>query len=259
MLAHNDSKPLPRVLLIDDDAISLEVLGMLLEMHGFVVDSAESGRQALGMLEERSDNEVFALPGLILMDTQMPGLSGLELVKWMRKFSTAPIVAISGSVPDDAILKATNGFLLKPVSAEDVVAFLNTGVKAQTTPSFTGERASETVPTIDSAALDPVVLGKLKAMMPASAVREIYSAVAADLKTRLDAMKTAMDANNTAEVQRIAHTIKGGCGMVGLIGAVEASARLEISNLPVTWKGELLQLHLALGALEGMLGDEFPT
>jgi len=107
--------------------------------------------------------------------------------------------------------------------------------------------------------VDPLVLGKLKAMMPASAVREIYVAVASDLTKRLVTLQAAMDAHDGTEVARIAHAIKGGCAMVGLIGAREAASRLETSNLPETWPAELAHLHSALKGLEVMLGDNFPA
>jgi len=195
------------------------------------------------------------------MDTQMPGLSGLELIRWLRQFSTAPIIAISGSDPGDEIRAKTDGFLLKPIQAEDVVALLDSGNIQGITP-LPGT-LQEVTASIESPADDPVidsaVLGKLKAMMPASAVREIYTAVASDLKLRLGAIEAAMDAKNTEEVQRIAHTIKGGSSMVGVTGVVNISARLENSNLSVTWPDELARLHHALSALEGMLGVEFPA
>jgi CheY-like chemotaxis protein len=262
------SQPLPRVLLIDDDEISRDVLSMLLEMHGFPVDAVESGRHALSLVENLSDNDVYALPGLILMDTQMPGLSGLELIRWLRQFSTAPIVAISGSDPGEEIRAKTDAFLLKPIQAEDVVALLDGGSVKRITPlpgilsevTASAELAANVPmadPVIDQV-IDPVVLGKLRAMMPDSAVREIYAAVASDLKLRLDAIAIAMDAKDTMDVQRIAHTVKGGSSMVGVTSVVNISARLEISNLSVTWSNDLAQLRDALEALERMLGVEFP-
>ncbi len=92
---------LPRLLLIDDDPISREVLSMLLEMHGFPVESAEDGAEALSKLHGPDT------PEAILMDTQMPGLSGLELIAALRKATAARIIAISGSDPGDAIREAS--------------------------------------------------------------------------------------------------------------------------------------------------------
>ncbi len=96
-------------------------------------------------------------------------------------------------------------------------------------------------------------LGKLKAMMPAAALTEIYTAVATDLEARLVPLSAAINAGDTTETARIAHIIKGGCSMVGISVAVEAAARLESSNPPETWPKELLQLHFALDRLKSIL------
>jgi CheY-like chemotaxis protein len=257
-MATGQANALPRVLLIDDDAISRDVLAMMLEMHGFVVESAENGNEALGRLEHYADSDRASLPGLILMDTQMPGVSGIALVALLRQFSAGSILTISGSEPGQAIRDVTDGFLLKPIQAEDVVALLDSGLQAKPSISAAaapqGHAASPAKPIVD-----PVILGRFKAMMPAAAVREIYAATAADLKTRLETLRHAMNAQNLGEVQRISHSIKGGCAMVGVTIASEAASRLEISNLPVTWPLELAELHDALGALEGMLVGDFPA
>jgi HPt (histidine-containing phosphotransfer) domain-containing protein len=106
--------------------------------------------------------------------------------------------------------------------------------------------------------IDPAVLSKLRAMMPAPAVKEIYLAVATDLGTRIKALKVAMDTDDMVEVRRIAHAVKGGCSMVGLSGAMVAASRLEIGNLRASWPKELLRLQLAREALQGILDDGLP-
>jgi len=252
-------QPFPRILVIDDDAISREVLSMLLEMHGFPVDSVEGGAEALEFLEK---NPVF--PEVILMDTQMPGLSGVELAKAMRRSTSAPIVAISGSEVSAQIRQATEGFLLKPVEPAALTALLETWEQSPSKTDLTSANGPETKPVPESESsgemhwIDPVVLGKLKAMMPASSVREIYVAVAADMKARMVTLEAAMQAGNSAEVARIGHTIKGGCSMVGLTAAAEAAARLENGNHRETWQKELLQLHSAQSALQSILESGLP-
>jgi CheY-like chemotaxis protein len=241
--------PRPSILLIDDDAISREVLSMLLEMHGYQVISVEDGAQALTAVDTDQ-------PQVILMDTQMPGLSGLDLIDTLRARTQGRIVAISGSDPGEAIRNATDGFLLKPIQPEDLDALL-AGDSAQSAPS--NSAVITVAASAESDTIDPVVLGKLKAMMPPSAVREIYAAVASDLVPRLDSLQAAMGASDAQSVARIAHAVKGGCSMVGLTAATDAAARLEISNRIETWPEELRELRGALAALQSILGDEFPT
>lgn len=251
-------RPYPKVLLVDDDAISREVLGMVLEMHGFPVESAEDGAQALAALDTATK---AASAEVILMDTQMPGLSGVELIRALREQTGARIVAISGSEPGEAIREAADGFLLKPIQAEDLVHLLEFDAARGELANVSAEAAVDSAKVADQITtplIDPAVLGKLKAMMPAKAVEEIYSAVASDLTTRLAALKVAMDAADMAEVKQIAHAIKGGCGMVGLAGAGQAASRLETSNRHETWPKELSQLQLALNQLQSILGDGLP-
>jgi CheY-like chemotaxis protein len=267
MVSSNPGQQLPRILLIDDDSISLEVLSLVLEMNGFPVDCAEDGAKALESLKTPA-----AIPEVILMDTQMPGLSGLDLVRALRGCCEARIIAISGSEVGMEIRKATDGFLLKPIEIEALTALLKTWSASTAAepsewdakPNFESDLSSlsaEAEPIIEpliKPLINPAVLGKLKAMMPASAVMEIYMAVASDTTTRLVTLAAAMDAGDATEVARIAHTIKGGCAMVGFSVAAEAAARLEISNRSETWPKELLQLHFALDKLQSMLGDGLP-
>jgi CheY-like chemotaxis protein len=256
-MAHPNASPaFPRILLIDDDIISLEVLSTVLEMNGYPVDCAEDGAKALEFLKTSA-----ALPDVILMDTQMPGLSGPELVAELRRLSAARLIAISGSEVSVELRKVTDGFLWKPVEV-DALAALVEGRSSATAPAGSAAVpeavAASDLPSVSAGTdplIDPVVLGKLRAMMPASGVLEIYSTVASDMKTRLVSLAAAIDAGNATEVSRIAHTIKGGCAMVGFSIATEAAARLENSNRPETWPKELSQLHFALGELQGMLGD----
>jgi len=255
-----------KILLIDDDAISREVLSTLLELQGIPVDSAEDGAQALDLLRQTS-----SLPQVVLMDTQMPGLSGVALIEALRAAFAARgnarsdirIVAISGSEVGEEVQRVSDGFLLKPIQLEDLTALLESfsshmesaaKTKTQAAPERVEPEAMGPEMTATEV-IDPVVLGKLKAMMPASAVQEVYAAVASDLETRLLTLTAAIDAGNTAEVKRIAHTIKGGCAMVGLSPATQSAARLEGSNTRGTWPKELLQLHFALGKLQSILGD----
>lgn len=254
----------PRVLLIDDDVISREVISMTLEMHGYSVDSAEDGAQALEFLSRANVSAAEISPEIILMDAQMPGLSGVGLIEALRRNSRARIIAISGS-PNDQVRESADGFLLKPVDPEALEAVLSgpealaareAGVELQGSADLPAgaDNAREDAPDV----IDPVVLGKLRAMMPESAVREIYLATATDLASRLVTLSAAMSQGRASEVARVAHAIKGGCAMVGLSIARDAAARLEISNQSNSWQSELSQLHFALDKLQGLLSDRLP-
>lgn len=71
MLGIGEKHELPTILLIDDDLVSREVIATVLTLHGHMVHSAEDGNQALQMLEDGT-----VRPGVVLLDTQLPGLVG---------------------------------------------------------------------------------------------------------------------------------------------------------------------------------------
>ena len=97
MFAIASRRKLPAVLLIDDDLVSREVTATLLTMSGYSVHSADSGEAAVLMLKAGG-----FLPGVVLMDAQMPGLNGAALIVELRAQSEAPIYAISASeLPQD--------------------------------------------------------------------------------------------------------------------------------------------------------------
>ena len=58
-------------------------------------------------------------------------------------------------------------------------------------------------------------------------MRQIYAAVVADLDKRMQALEAAIASGDAAEVRRIGHAIKGGCGMAGALQAARLGALLE--------------------------------
>ena len=120
MLGIGEKHELPTILLIDDDLVSREVIATVLTLHGHMVHSAEDGNQALQILEAGS-----VVPGVVLLDTQLPGLSGPELIAKLRQLGQDEIILISGTTPADELIAAADGFLLKPFGPEDLQKLLS--------------------------------------------------------------------------------------------------------------------------------------
>jgi CheY-like chemotaxis protein len=72
-----------RMLLIEDDAMSRELWTMLLESEGYTVTAAESGEQAVQLLQTARQGQMEA-PDVVLADLQMPGLAGAALAAALR-------------------------------------------------------------------------------------------------------------------------------------------------------------------------------
>jgi len=244
MLGIGQKHELPTVLLIDDDLVSREVIATILTLHGHMVHTADTGDGALQLLGDQN-----LTPGVVLMDAQLPGLSGAELITKLREAREAEIILISGSQPADELIKAADGFLLKPFGAEDLARELG-----QHKPQRK-QVAEETVPVVN-----PEILAQFRQLMTEATVREIYAAVVTDLHKRQDALEKAITEGNSEEVKRIGHAIKGGCGMAGAMQASRLGAILESKSDQLDNCADALkQLYAATNKLERMLEKEFPA
>jgi CheY-like chemotaxis protein len=253
MLNFDTRRKLPTLLLIDDDMVSREVTATVLTMSGYAVHTAEDGAGALEMLASGE-----CVPQAILMDAQMPGLSGTRLIKKLRARTKARIFAISGSNPPAEVAAAADGFLQKPFDAEALGKLLEGHPKpdAPSKPS----RLDQNEPVIS-----PETLAQFRGMMPEAAVVEIYAAVIADLTKRMQALEVAIAKGDDAEVRRIGHAIKGGCGMAGALQAARVGALFEEisgeseSNHLDNSMALLNDLRAAARNLERMLEAELPA
>ena len=106
----------PRVLLVDDEISSAEVLGLILAEEGFHVTMASNGQQALDRLGA-------AAPDVLVTDFMMPGMHGADLVKALREmpdYRDLPVLMISAA-PHAALRPYAvkyDAFLRKPFSLD---------------------------------------------------------------------------------------------------------------------------------------------
>jgi CheY-like chemotaxis protein len=109
-----------RVLVVEDNRQNLELVQFLLEEAGMEVRSAADVKQARAELERE-------LPDLVLMDMQLPGVAGLELVAELRRhprFRALPIVALTAHAlrgdRERFLAGGCDGYIPKPI---DVATF----------------------------------------------------------------------------------------------------------------------------------------
>lgn len=105
-----------RVLVVEDNALNLKLFCDLLRAHGFVAEPVSDGREVL----DKARNFV---PNLIVMDIQLPHVSGLDLIEAIKKdpqLKIIPILAVTayaGKGDEDRILSAgAEGYVSKPIS-----------------------------------------------------------------------------------------------------------------------------------------------
>lgn len=105
-----------RILIVEDNELNLKLFTDLLRAHGFVVEPLTDGREALETAREFK-------PDLVIMDIQMPHVSGLDLIGQMKRDATLkpiPILAVTayaGKGDEERIREAgAEGYVSKPVS-----------------------------------------------------------------------------------------------------------------------------------------------
>lgn len=142
-----------RILIVDDNVINRKVLTGLVEREGHRTESASSGEEALRAAAERKYD-------LILMDIEMPGMSGDAAVRRLRaladrKAAATPTIALTGNVREEDIQKYyeanMNGFLAKPIDPAALAqvleeagrgVFANPVVVSAAEPSFSASSPS---------------------------------------------------------------------------------------------------------------------
>lgn len=120
-----------RVLLVDDHALFRVGLQGLLERRGIgVVAAAGSGQEGIRLVAELT-------PDIVLLDMRMPDMSGLEVLKALRKNGAAmPIVMLTTSDDErdlvEALRSGAQGYLLKDIDPEELVEVLQDIVDGKT-------------------------------------------------------------------------------------------------------------------------------
>jgi len=113
------------ILLVEDEAAIREMVSLALERAGFTVWQAEDGTEAERLL-------VDVMPDLMLLDWMLPGLSGIELARRLRRDEVTrevPIIMLTArSEEDDTIRGLESGvddYMTKPFSPRELIARIN--------------------------------------------------------------------------------------------------------------------------------------
>ncbi|MBI4866828.1 MAG: response regulator transcription factor [Candidatus Wallbacteria bacterium] len=98
----SESKPAPRILIVDDDGDVLEVMSKVLELNGYKPIRATDGKQGLEALRTQKID-------LILLDLMMPVMDGFETLDMIQKQSGmkgVPVIVLSARGEKDSVVKA---------------------------------------------------------------------------------------------------------------------------------------------------------
>ena len=134
-----------KILIVEDNELNLKLFCDLLRAHDFEVEPVRDGREAL-------DRARAFEPDLVIMDIQMPHVSGLELIEQMKAqeaFAQVPVLAVTAYAAkgdEERIRDAgAEGYVSKPISVMRFVEAVRALLKER-----------ETMPKVESSAVDRV-------------------------------------------------------------------------------------------------------
>ena len=232
----------PRILLVDDNPVNLDVSSAMLESLGCLVQAAQNGRIALEELErERYD--------LMLLDCQMPEMDGYQVAGRVRERERAgaaaarhlPIIALTAHAleadRERCLAAGMDDYLSKPCSKkmlrEALARWLphyspgqgepGAGSAAGETARGPGESALPAV--IDQACLDNIRV--LQREGAPSILDRVIRRYFEDAPKHLHTMRSALTGNTPEELHLAAHSFKSSSAYLGAHALVELCQKME--------------------------------
>lgn len=213
-----------KVLLVEDNPINQEIAVELLQQKGVQVDIANNGAEALEAVKSKKYDLVF-------MDVQMPVMDGLEATKLIRGLAGCsedrlPIVAMTAHAMqgdyEKSLASGMNDHLTKPVNPQQLYRALEKWIKV-------GLRANN-MPE-DAFILSVPNLSTQQGLLHVNGNRSLYTSLLqkfpAQYRNAPQKIRELLDAGDSKEAVRIAHTVKSVSGTLGMAELFTSSQMLE--------------------------------
>ncbi|MRG72896.1 response regulator [Alphaproteobacteria bacterium HT1-32] len=118
-----------KILIVEDNELNMKLFNDLLQAHGYETLQSKDGKEALKLARDN-------MPDLILMDIQLPEISGLEITRMLKEdpgLKHIPVIAVTAFAMkgDEEKIRegGCEGYIAKPISVanflETVASFLN--------------------------------------------------------------------------------------------------------------------------------------
>jgi signal transduction histidine kinase/DNA-binding response OmpR family regulator/HPt (histidine-containing phosphotransfer) domain-containing protein len=225
-----------RVLLVEDNAMNQQVATELLESAGAIVTIANHGGEAVKILTAGDQPPPF---DVVFMDLQMPEMDGFTATKILRsdpRLQKFPIIAMTAHAlveeRQHCLDAGMNDHVSKPIDPDNLFATLMRWAKPR--PKQPVEPQASLLPT---KATDEVVIPEIPGVNVADGIkrvagnRRLYRDLLGQFATKeRDAaaqISTALESGDTKLAERIAHTVKGVAGNIGIIEVQSVAQKLE--------------------------------
>jgi signal transduction histidine kinase/CheY-like chemotaxis protein len=257
-----------RVLLVEDNELNQQVASELLQSAGAIVTLANHGGEAVKLLTAGDQGRSF---DVVLMDLQMPEMDGITATRLLRsypKLQNLPIIAMTAHAlleeRQRCLDAGMNDHVSKPIDPDALFSTLLRWVKPKSKPASEPRTAS---PTQLGEVLPPRIAGINVAdgLARVAGNRQLYrnllsqfAAKQAGTGTQIAAAVASGD-RNLAE--RIAHTVKGVAGNLGIAEVQSAAQKLEnvlreeSDSVPAVLDQFAIALRVQVTAIEQALND----
>ncbi|MGL4985804.1 MAG: response regulator transcription factor [Treponemataceae bacterium] len=123
------------ILIIEDEENITSFVSLELKYEGFSVSSAANGREGLQLFEQRAEEKKPF--DLILLDIMLPEISGLEVLRRIRKINSTPVILLTarGETMDrvTGLDAGADDYLTKPFAIEELLARIRSVLRRSTT------------------------------------------------------------------------------------------------------------------------------
>lgn len=240
------------ILIVEDSPASLKLIATVFRGEGYKVHIASTAEQALSTLRTIK-------PHLMLVDIQLPGMSGLELTRQVKqdtRLLQVIVVALTASIAEGDEKRARDagcdGYLTKPIDIPTLVTrvfeYLHPGNFAQPETVAGATPAAEPEPLPQ-----PVSFG-----LPESEMEDLRRSFIADGTVESRHLVDSFDSEfDESKVGRLAHQWIGTAGMLGFTVISELSREIETHLRTPPWS--VAALRVSVNSLARAFADQRPA
>jgi two-component system, sensor histidine kinase and response regulator len=214
-----------RILVAEDNPVNQAVVLRMLEKMGHTVNIARNGQEAVSFTEAETFDLVF-------MDVQMPEMDGLTATRSIRERekptgSHTPIIAMTAHAmkgdKERCLEAGMDGYISKPASSREIEHIIATVPVAE--PAVQIPAAAKTAPA------SPVTWDRAKALEKVDGdeqlLQEVIQIFLEESPKQLADLRQAVTEGNSDLLERVAHSLKGELGYLGVVDACQKARDLE--------------------------------
>ncbi|CAI3678598.1 response regulator transcription factor [Clostridium neonatale] len=159
-----------KILIVDDDENISEILNMYLESSGYTTKIASTGKRAQELFLEYNTN-------LVLLDVMIPGIDGIDVLKWVRKQGEVPVIMLTakGDTFDKvlALELGADDYIVKPFEPKELLARVKAVLRR-----YSADNAKSEIIKLSDLSIDPtsykVIFNKEDIKMPPKEFELLY-------------------------------------------------------------------------------------